>query len=372
MLLVILLTSLICCIIYVLNVEISTREFLLTILAIFLSVGIVYGVSLIPFHNDKYFESGRLIQTQYYPYFVEQYQQAHTVTVSNGKTTTTYTYYTTEYAKHQPHWEVKDSLGKEWGVSKKFHNKIKNDFGNKCKITKPYKCTHGGHVHKGDPYVYNYDNNTNTYKYPTNHIKTWHNPIKGKSSLFNNKVDLNIKYPKHISVYKTNRKLAKTDITDKEWEILNTKIYEKVKANLILVEMKDSKEFSKLEDLWLNGKFNDLVICFVGDYKNPTNVKVFGWSDSSLVKVKLEQHILENGIQQSSLEELQQIIIKNYKPYDLSKFNYLTNPPSLLTIIIALIVSLVVGGICIHVFSCNAEDKNYKDDDFWNFYGGYS
>lgn len=345
--------------IYVNNKEITQREFLIMTGAITASVLFVYGLAIIPFPNDTYFESGRLTATIYHPYFIEKYEEEHERCTGSGDDERCTTYYTTEYAKHQPYWEVEDSLGDNWRVSKEFHNTVKADFGNKVTVTQPDKCTHDGEFYSGDPNLYTYYNVTNSYNYPTNRTVFWHNPVKNKKSLFKSKTDLKMKYPSSKNHYSSERLLDKegTNFTEKDWEILNTKVFEISRANLILMKLPNSESANKLEDAWQQGSKNDLIICVVGDYSKPDFVKVFGWTKSALVKLQLETYILDKGVKKENFSEIKDIIKKYYEPFDFKKFNYMKEAPSIWTFITAFIVACLVGVFCYKKFSNNYEQK---------------
>ena len=360
MFLLILTASAISIYIYVNNKAITKREFLIMTGAIIVAVLAVYGLTVIPFPNDVYFESGRLVETVYHPYFVEEYEEEHERCTGSGDDERCTTYYTTEYAKHQPYWEVKDSLGDDWHVTEKFYNTVKKDFGNKVTVTRPDKCTRGGEFYSGDPYLYTYKNVTNTYNYPTNKTVLWHNPIKNKKSLFLSKTDFKMKYPASKDHYHSERLIGREgiDFTEKDWEILNTKVFEVSGANLILLKLQDSESAKKLADAWQEGSKNDLVICVVGDYSKPEFVKVFGHTKSALVKHQLQSYILDNGVKKANFAEIKDIIEKYYEPFDFKKFNYLKEPPSVSTFILAFIVASLVGFFCYKKFSNNSETKD--------------
>ena len=359
MIMIILIATLVSCIIYVMNKEITTKEFITMTIATIAGVLLVWSLCLIPIPNDKHFKSGTIFITTYHPYFVEEYTQPHTMCTSTGKTTVCTTYYTTERDKHHEYWTVEDTLGREWKVSKARHNEIKQDFGNRVKTSRPNKCTHGGKIVSGDPNLYSYWNETRTYKYPTNKKVVWHNPLKRTTTIFSGKNDLNKKYPESLSYETSNRLLEEEkELTRKDWDMFNSKVYDKcLFANVILTKIKEPEEASKLEAIWINGKQNDLVICIQGTYKEPKFVKVFGWSDSSLVKRKLETYILDNGITRDNLNELVEVIRKDYIPYDFNEFKYLILTPPLWIIFLAFIVACIIGRLCYNEFSTNWDRK---------------
>ncbi len=339
---------------YIFNKEITTKEFLILVLSIVLTSGICYILCKIPYPNDIYFTSGKIISVSFNPEFTEEYEQSHTVCHSCGKSTCCSTYYTTEYQKYPNQWIATDSLNQEWEISKNFYDLVRKDFGNKVIRTKPYKCLNGGKIVSGDPYVYTYNNMTNTYNYPTNKVEIWANPLKGQNTIFNSKVDYKKEYPKSISCLETNRVQIK-NINKKQWDILNTKVYEAVQANLIILPIDNSEEANKIESAWTNGKKNDLVICVKGDIKNPEYVKVFGWTKSYRVKRELEQYILDNGIvNNNDYNNILAIVVKFYEPYEMSKFDYIKKRITLPEIIASIIIVVIIFG-CLY----NFVTKNY-------------
>lgn len=351
----ILLSTLIIVVLYLLNKEISTAEFLAMVVVVIFIIWLPFGLYSLPTMNDINYESGKLIQTQFNPEFIEQYSQPHTVCTSTGKSTVCHTYYTTEYAKHKEYWTVSDSLGQKFKVTKKFHEEVKKEFGNHKIVKKPNKCKHGGKVYKGDPHVYVYDNETKSYQYPTNKISSWHNPIKNRISLFNSKSTIKKNYPMPESYLVSNRLMLPGEgLTRRDWDELNTRIYEKVGANVILLKVKDSEEANQIEDLWLQGKKNDIIICIKGKYNNPDFVKVFGWSETAYVKIKLQNSILENGI---DLVNIENIITNYYKPYDMKQFNYITSPPPIWISIISIILTIIVLIFMYAEFTNNFDSK---------------
>lgn len=355
MIFLIIMATVVAAIIYIVNIEVTTKEFLIMAAAMVAASVLVYVVASIPFPNDTYFESGKLIQTAYHPYFVEKYRMPHTICHSCGKSTCCHTYYTTEYAKHQPYWTVHDSLDRDWKVPQPFHNEVKVEFGDNMITTRPNKCTHGGVFYSGDPYLYSYKNETNSYRYPTNQLSSWHNPLKrGKSTLFKSKTEYKRDYPKSVDVYSTTRVDAADGITRHDWDVLNTKVFEKKGISISLTKLKTSEEAKELENAWIKGKRNDLIICVKGSYKKPEFVKVFGWSKSSYVRYALEQDILQNGVKTENIEE---IVTKYYEAYDWNKFGYLTNRPPFWVFLIALLLVCSIGRFLYIEFTNNWEDK---------------
>ena len=106
MILLILIAALVSSIIYVLNKEITTKEYIIMLISTISGVLLVWGIFSLPIANDKMFQSGAIWQTTYHPYFVEEYKQPHTMCTSSGKSTVCTTYYTTERAVYKDKWSV--------------------------------------------------------------------------------------------------------------------------------------------------------------------------------------------------------------------------------------------------------------------------
>ena len=360
MILLILIAALVSSIIYVLNKEITTKEYIIMLISTISGVLLVWGIFSLPIANDKMFQSGAIWQTTYHPYFVEEYKQPHTMCTSSGKSTVCTTYYTTEREVYKDKWSVWDTLDQTWYINQNYHNKIKQDFGNQVTVTKPNKCKHGGKIVKGDPNLYTYWNKTQSYKYPTNKVIGWHNKLKQKSNVFKRNTDYKKPYPKQINIEKTNRLLQKENgLTEYDWDVLNSRLYGNAnKVNLILTKIENAEEAKKLEDAWINGKKNDLVICIEGSYKEPKFVKVFGWSSQAIVKRKLESYILDNGIGKDNLDEIYEIVVNDYNPYDFDRFKYLVLTPPFYIVLLAFIVACIIGAICYEIFNNNWENKD--------------
>lgn len=321
---------------YLVNKEITTFEFItMCIISVVVSL-LVFLLTCIPAPNDVYYLSGRIQSVQYEPYFKERYEQVHYETYACGtdrEGNTKYctrTYYTTEYARHPEKWVAIDTLQQRFEITQNEFYNIKNTFGDKLvHYTDRRRFSHGGTRVAGDSSLYFYANHTNSY-FPTTRMASWFNPIKRTNNLFNNK-NKTIKYPQQTIRY-NQRLMANTDFNCNHWDVLNTKIYEQVGANVILLNYNDLEE---VKDGWLSGKKNDIIIGFIGDYKNPTKVKVFGWYEDEILSAVLEEYLLD-GITKDKLNGIESIIVKYYKPFDFTQFKYLKTPA---------IWQLVVSGI---------------------------
>lgn len=339
MLILILICLILCFIGYVLNNQITFYEFVGTCLISILVSLIVYGLCIIPSVNDTYFQSGKLIQIQHHPYFVEEYEQRHETTYQCGTDSNghprycTRVWYTTEYARHREYWLAVDSLNQSLEISEKFYNQIKNDFGAKLKSKNDgryYRCNYGGYRISGDNSLYYYDNETKTYNYPTTKISQWYNPIKRTKSIFNTEKEV-LPYPTRSNWFSNNRDM--TNHFKKQWDILNTIVYERIGANVILTTSTED-----LKNYWMRGKKNDIIIQ-VDSIENPHSVKVFGWYESERLSTELETYILDKGI---NIDGIQHKILSYYIPFNFKKFDYLKYQLADWQYILVCVVTIIV------------------------------
>lgn len=339
-----------CYIGYILNEEIHFLEFLGCCLITIVISLIIYGLCLLPVQNDYYFQSGRIKQVQFHPHFVEEYEQRHEEHYPCGKDEDgdtkycTRVYYTTEHATHYEYWSFKDTLGQEREISQKYYNIIAKDFGNNTKRYyhgRDTRCTHGGEAISGDNALYYVNNETNTYNYPTNSMSKWYNPIKRTQSIFNTEKDT-LKYPGRIDIFTTNRDM--TGKFKKKWDILNTRLYERIGVNVILTTTKED-----IKDYWMKGRKNDVIIQ-VDNIEKPTLVNVFGWYKTERLSSELSTYILDNGI---NLKGIEHVILSYYEPFDFSKFDYLKFQVADWQIILVSIITILVLVFTYVSFSIN-------------------
>lgn len=345
----------ICFIGYLLNKEIHHLEFVALCLGSVIISCIVFALTNIPVANDVYYQSGRFNQVSYHPYFVEEYEQRHEETYACGKDDEgnteycTRVYYTTEHDTHYPYYLVKDTLGQAAKIDKSQYEQIANEFGGNLRIDRTCRFNHSEQKRvRGDSNLYYYNNDVNSFKYPTTAFGHWHNPLKKSKSIFNQEKDTILSYPGRYSWLNNNRMTTgKLNFGKKDLDILNTKLYETVGANVILLQVNSLQDVNDIKYGWNSGKKNDIVIAFGGNATNPDFVKVFGWYKSEILSTKLETEILDNGL---NLDKIQHIILSYYEPFDFSQFKYLGfKQPELWQLIVTAIITiiaLVVGYMC--------------------------
>ena len=348
---------------YYFNREITTGEFLALVGINLAVILIVYGITSLPYPNDTYYQSGRVMRVEHHPYFKERYQQMHTQVYSCGKSTCTRVYFTTEYDRHEEYWLAKDSLGQEWQIDKTQYYQMMKKLGKEEIDSSRIRYHHGGTRVAGDDRLFFVNNSTGTYEYPTTRLETWHNPIKGTSSIFNTEKTASIDYPRRFSELKNERLLVGTKmaISQKDLDILNTKLYETVGTNVIILQVDDIQQLKKD---WNSGRKNDIIIVYKGDPNKPSQVVVFGWYQHNILSSKLETFILDNGITKQSLTGIQHIIVSYYVPFDFKQFRYI-RPPHLWQIILSAIFTIITVAFVYVQFANNEWTKDGYKWDRW-------
>lgn len=274
-------------------------------------------IPLIGFFNstDNSTHSTRYMKTTFYPYWVEEYTYQVCSGDEDNRTCNTYT----DYIKHEQHWSAHDGFGTEYNISKAQFNEIRYKFGNKQIVKKPHKPG----FYKGDKHIYVYNNETNTYEYPIVTTRVWQNYRKGsKNSLFSKTKHTTMKYPAPNPPTNSNRlHVQGIDITRKQWDIFNTKVYEKLPVNIIALQVQNIDTCSKLETDWMDGKYNDIILCFTGTSNNIENVYTIGW-ENELNKQRIDTYLLDNGLTKDSLDGLFKLLVRWVLP-DTDKYKYL-------------------------------------------------
>ena len=339
---------------YINDKEITTFEYVITIIVISIVSLVSFLLTTIPITNDIMYQSGRIRRVEFHPFFVEQYTQVHTQVYPCGKSTCVRTYTTTEYEKHEQYWLAIDTLGQRERITMKQYYEMGGTFKSKESHTHPNRNRYGGHKVKGDDTLYSFTDTVNTYEYPTNEIVKWKNPLKKSKSIFSHKET--IEYPESDNWRVSNRNSINS-ISTKQFDIMNTKIYEKVGANVILTTANSMKDAESIKNSWNNGKKNDIVIVIIGNNFAPSQVKVFSWSTASILNSALETYILDNGISYKNLDDIAEIIIKYYKPFDFENFNYLKTAPEWWQILIGAIFVLFALLRCYSEFSTNWDSR---------------
>lgn len=362
------------------NKEIHVIEWLIgTAIAIIMVIAFHF-IALAGMTSDVETWSGKLVKTVYYPKWVEEYEVAiyktvtktRTVYDSKGRshsesyTEEVFSHYEKRYRTHDEYWQVISDYGIEnesYNISKAFYNDLKLKFGNN-QITK-YEYKSG--FYSGDHNIY-YVNNETKIILPTNQRKSWTNKVKACPSVFSFvKVEEGIpvfEYPKNENWQVSGRLLgnAKNKINIFDWDVLNAKLGETKKVNLILIgfDSADSMLGQYQEAKFIGGKKNDLVLTY-GEVEGKTVwTYVFGWTESSIVKRNLETILLENKIDKNILTKIEKEVINNYQKKDWKKFDYLTVEPPIWSYFVLFVTMTIIQSLVYFISIKNALKHNIR------------
>lgn len=344
------------------NKEIHIIEWLIgSIISIIIVIAFNF-IAIAGMTSDVETWSGKLVKAVFYPRWIEQYEVAiyktvtkyRTVTDSKGRshsesyTVEEFSHYEKRYRTHNEYWQAIADYGLEnefYSISKTFYNDLKLKFGNN-QITK-YEYKSG--FYSGDHNIYYVENETKIIL-PTNQSKSWTNKVKACPSVFSFvKVDENIpvfEYPKNENWQVSGRLLgnAKSKINIFDWDVLNAKLGETKKVNLIFIgfDSADSMFGQYQEAKFVGGKKNDLVLTYGEVEGKIVWTYVFGWTESSIVKRNLETILLENKIDKNILTKIEKEVINNYQKKDWKKFDYLTVEPPMWSYFVLFVIMVII------------------------------
>lgn len=325
--------------------KIIWQEWLIGSAVSFLTAGILHFTYAKHLTGDTETWSGKVLQVEYHPKWVETYQQARTRSVASGRDSkgrTTYRteiYYTTEYAAHDEHWEAKLDFGSTTfsrNIEESDFNIIKKDFGPTVDFTGRQSTKHGGTRFSGDNSFYATRNKTGVL-WPVTTSKFFENRIKAAPSVFSfAPPPVGVKtfqYPVNRQDFVSDRVIgqAKSYVNLRKWDEMNSRLGPKKLVNVIIIGFgnTDSMMAQYQESAWIGGKKNDLVLTFGSNNHKPTWTKVFGWTESETCKRNLETILLKNlGTTNDIIGMVEREITANYKIKDWSKFDYISIEPT--------------------------------------------
>lgn len=340
--------------IWIFNKQVTWWEWICGSLAGFIVAGIIHMVAFIGMTADKETWSGQIVRVEHRPRWVEEYQQMHTRTYTTGSgknmTTHTQTYYTTEHDTHREHWMALLNFGTkstEKEISVEFYNEVKQNFGNVVFNGGKQSTHHGGHFDGGDNNIYATDNTTG-YVYPSTIVCKFENRIKAAPTVFSfpqvPEGTPVYNWPENPNWLKSDRLIGESRIDILEFDRMNSRLGFRKQVNVIMINfgLQDSTIAQWQQAKWLNGKKNDLVLCYGIDAVGKTTWSmVFGWTEAEIVKRNLETLLLEIPINNDILKTIENEIKTNYIKKDWHKFDYISIDPPRWSYITYIILQLL-------------------------------
>lgn len=274
-------------------------------------------------------------------YRTEYYNDTESYTDSNGRSRTrtvrksrqVFDHWEPRTRWHNEYFTCYSNINTSYSISKEQYNLWKTQWQNEEKLRGDRSTfEHNSRQIGGDPYDY-------VTRCPENICEPVHtsysvvNRLKAAQSVFNFvKVPPEIekqlfKYPETQDPFQSGRLLGTSigKINIKEWDKLNAKLGPLKKVNLIMIGF-DSADHMLAEyqkSFWLGGKKNDLILIYGQNW-----ARVYGWSDSDILKKELEKLLLENPINEEILPEIKELVINGYEKTNWHKFEHLAVEPN--------------------------------------------
>jgi hypothetical protein len=302
--------------------QINWAEWLASSLACFAMAGIFHWIAIVGATADTETWSGHIVKAVHYPRWVEQYQQMHTRSVSDGKGGSTLEiYYTTEYRTHHEHWTAYSNIETSHPITQAFYAEMVGVFGRY-----PAEQPHKSGFYSGDRNVYPTYNQTHGEHYPITDWRRFVNKVKATPTTFSfAKVPPTVSvhpYPANDNAFKSDRLVGTAVTLDLlAFDRMNARLGPSKRVNVILVGMgaRDSSAAQWQEAAWLGGRKNDVVICWGGSNLKPTWVRAFGWTERKTCLRNLESIVLENGAKDTTLPLIEREIVRGYTLKDWDK-----------------------------------------------------
>ena len=213
---------------------------------------------------------------------------------------------------------------------------------------------------------------------PVSRTTSYKNFVKGvPHSIYSNYSDSEDfpQYPaKTHDYYHVNRTVSHgakiPDIAEwnKQIESISPRLGSSLNANAVIIFTDKSRQYAyDIEKNWLNGKFNDvLVVIGTKNYPKTDWVKVLTWSKVGLVRIAIEDALMDKKISPKldplkTTKLIEGIMIANYQERDPMDFDYLEDeikPPNWLIILFSLIG--MIGSVALAYYFGN----NDLDDKF--------
>lgn len=262
---------------------------------------------------------------------------------------------------HPEKWIIYTNINSNYTVSKVKYNEINKQLGNKIYNKKGLRQNY----RSGDKNDYWVENTTNAI-IPITDTHLWINKIKMSKNNYNYVSipdDINIPdYPKHTDIFKSNKLLgeATKHFDNLYLDKVNAVLGSIKKVNLIIVgfENQESIMGEYIESKWYGGKKNDVVIVYNVNNNLVSWAKVFGWTDSELLKIKIESLLLNQSSSELNflLNDIKDIILNNYTLKNFDDYNYMTMEVSTFFYVLSFVILLIIIAIYYYIMYNNIYD----------------
>jgi hypothetical protein len=189
-------------------------------------------------------------------------------------------------------------------------------------------------------------------------------------------------YPQHIYDYWRVNRLVTVGVPTLEpaadWNMAlmeaNADLGRKKQVNMIIVLVKDKPDdwYYALEETWIGGKKNDVVLVVsVDNDMKPQWATVMAWTTNELFKVKLRDDVMNDPVitKDAVMKDLTSNVDQYYVRKPMSDFQYLQSEltPSKTEWIVTLIIALLVGGGLTAFFQVNDAFGDPEDEQNYHY-----
>ncbi len=354
---------------YFTNREVNLVEWAAGSAAAFLVAGIVHLVSFHSQTSDSEVWSGKLVRARHEPAWLEGYDEPvysdvpYTDSQGKRRTRRERTGWRPTTRWHSNSWSCSSNIDTGYSTSQWQFDTWVKQWGN-IKPTAGDRSTseHNSHMISGDPHDY-LTYCPETIVEPVHKTVGVTNRIIAAKSVFNfikltpEQRKMVFDYPVINDPFSSNRVMgqAKNTVSVKDWDCMNSRLGPTKKVNLILIGFESSDMFmAELQrSHWNGGKKNDLVLCY-----GPGWSKVFGWSDSDILKKDLETILLEGNVSNLTVPRIEQAVQAGYERTNWHKFDHLMVEPNTNTWWMFWIAIIVTQVTLYAYFHSNQFDKD--------------
>lgn len=325
--------------IFVFSRRVNWLEWLLGTACCFVVAGIVHLASFHSQTSDTETWSGRLTSARKFSAWLEYYEEAIYKTErykdSNGKSQTrrVFSHWSPRRRHHSEYFECYSNIGTSHTISRyQFEQWVKEWRNIETVPGNRTTSEHASRFLSGDRNDYVTDCPPQITE-PVHKTMPVTNRIIAAKSVFSF-IELTpeeekrvFKYPISQDSFTSNRLqgTAMNTVSLREWDCMNARLGTISKVNVILVGFdSDDHYLAELQrSYWKGGKKNDLVLCYGKGWS-----KVFGWSDSDVLKRTLEDILLKGNVSTDTIKEIEPAILSGYQKTNWHKFDHLSVEPS--------------------------------------------
>lgn len=305
----------------------------------FVMAGIMHLVAIHGVTDDIETWSGQIIQARHYAAWEEYYQEAIYRTESYECGTTKNP--STCYRQVFDHWEDRtrwhqdtyhswSNINTSYGISLDTYLYLTRVFADNHAVRGDRTTgEHNSRMIGGDPNDYVTDNKTGWIQ-PITDLRHFENRIKAAPSVFSfvqpPPTVKTYPYPANNDPWHSDRLIGSAALLNwLPFDQMNARLGPSKKVNVIMIGAGNKDQFFSQwqEAAWLKGRKNDVSILWIGSNAHPTYCRVFSWGEGRALR-NIEALILDKGVSDAILPDIERELKTNFIRADWSKFNYIS------------------------------------------------